>query len=1242
MRQYLREIWVKFGLDALEYEKGLEDVKKKTQGFINTVDKSSKSLTTTGKAIGVMSGALIGIGAISLKTFGEFEQSMANTASVAGATSEELQKLSDAARNMGEISVFSASQAADAMYFLASAGLKTEQIISALPGTLQLAAATQADLADTTKVVVSTLSAFQMESEEANRISNVFAATISGSQATMHKLGEGMKYVAPVMNALGISVEQTSAALGILYNAGYEGSQAGTYLRQSMLSLTKPTQQAEKALNKYGLSAKDINPETNSLAEILDKLKSAGIGAKGSMGDLAAIFDKRAAPAMQVMLNAGSEGLLEFESQITGTTKAADMAATQIDTLQGTVKLLRSALEETAIQVGQRLAPAFRWTADAVKYISNIFNSLPNSMKDVLVMVPMIAAGFGAVISPVMLLIAKLPILISTFKLARVAMLTTLGPISMITMGIIALGVAIAHFSGRQQRATKELKDNINAANDAIGAQIEQQRSAKSLSSEYENLASKTNRTEAENRRMQVIYNKLRSDYPELITGTKDYASALSEVSKVGGEATKEIERLIKLQKENAKLVNTLKQAEAVTEIRKAYEELGDTDAFTKLSEGINSVFSQGNQLIPMLYNIESRLKHTSDAVRKSVSSTMLGLGKSGVHYRELTSNIEKYVISGKNEEEMLRRAQNVRSDMNNLVKEQIRLMALDNEFSVKSRDESVKLTNAEQKRWNNVKGNLGIVSAYISAYQTATKNVSNYTSKLQGLAELQNEISGIESPEMLEDDFASDSGTGDSIDNRKKRNKMLLQLEIEFMREKLEALKSSKDKEVEIAMQYADLEREIRSKEIELSRQDQIDDAKELGVSLSQINDITNQKIANSEQQHRDDMLEIQKSFYEKSNSLALNRLENDKSVTLDELVFFRSALVSKLEELKAAGKIWNAEYMNILGNLKKTDDIIGNVMTKNLKSITERGKEILSGMSEAIDENRINEYLTLAREYKQILLAELETIKKYKGEESDEYKNKMMEMSEFIKKTEKDRLKEIRHYANVSSEIFLSGFDTIWDSFVKQGENAQLKIKDILASMKQEFFRFLGDIVRKIIQTQLLKLFTNILGGGFGSLLGIGGAIPNPVQSSLGSFTKKSGVQFLHAGETIAKVNRASDSNFRKVIGSGYDEKITKDGLYNTNAGDVIIPKRITNEYENARFRVSGVSDLIPKNAEREILKPEKSTDVSDSVGKAENNIFNMTLVNPIVESSEYWDKVYADKIVPAINRNKKRFGV
>ena len=200
----IRNLVVKIGADISSLSKGLRTAQSRLTKF-------SRSLTSIGTSLTMkVTMPLVLLAKQSLQTSAQFEQRMANAASVSGATGEELVRMTDLARHMGKTTVFSASQAADAMYYMASAGYKAEQMANAIEPILNLAAATQSDLAFATDTVIASLNQFQLESNQAQRVSNVFASSIGYSQATLEKLAYSMSYVGPVANSLGWNLEETA------------------------------------------------------------------------------------------------------------------------------------------------------------------------------------------------------------------------------------------------------------------------------------------------------------------------------------------------------------------------------------------------------------------------------------------------------------------------------------------------------------------------------------------------------------------------------------------------------------------------------------------------------------------------------------------------------------------------------------------------------------------------------------------------------------------------------------------------------------------------------------------------------------------------------------------------------------------------------------------------------------------------------------------------------------------------
>lgn len=423
----IRNLVVKIAADISSLSAGLQKAEKKLKGVSNSFGKIGNKLTAN------ITAPLMAITGLAVKVSAEFEQSMANAASVSGATGEELERMKEIAREMGAKTVFSASQAADAMYYMASAGYKVEQMGNAIQPILDLAAATQSDLAFTTDTVVASLNQFQLDSSEAERVTNVFAAAIGASQATLDKLGNSMHYVGPVANGLGWSIEETAGALSVLYNAGFDGSMAGTSLRQSLTALMNPSAQAKKIFDELGISLEDLNPTTNSMADIVNRLKNAGISTAQAME----VFGARAGPGMMALIAQGGDAIADMTTKITDTQSASVMAEKQLDTLQGRAKILKSQVEELALQIGDMLIPALSKLVG--KYISPLaerLGKLNAATKETVAKTAMFAASIG----PLCLVISKVVGVVAT--LAKIIPKLTAG-ISPASSAFLLLAVII-------------------------------------------------------------------------------------------------------------------------------------------------------------------------------------------------------------------------------------------------------------------------------------------------------------------------------------------------------------------------------------------------------------------------------------------------------------------------------------------------------------------------------------------------------------------------------------------------------------------------------------------------------------------------------------------------------------------------------------------------------------------------------------------------------------------------------
>jgi TP901 family phage tail tape measure protein len=564
--------------DILQVETNLDKFGKKNDQQSEQVKKSWTKNFKEINLAGIAAFAAIGYAVKqSIDTFAKFEQSMANVRSVTSASAADFQKLEEAAIVAGESTRFTASQAADAMYYLASAGLNATQVMDSLNGVLQLAGATQSDLAFTASTMAATLSQFSLDAEEATRVSNVFASAISNSQATMEKLQTSMKQVGPIAGALGISLEETTANLEALFNAGFAGEQAGTALRNILLDLSDSTGPVVKQLEALGVTFDRINPKNVGLTGAIEVLSESGI-------DLGNIFGKRVAAQMLVLAKTGGDALRELENEITNTNAAAEMYATQNDTLAGSIDFLKSAIESAQIKLVDELGPALRGVIDTLTAMVNAFNSLPGFVK--------LAIGVFAIGIPV---VSGFSIAISALSaaLAEVA-----GPITAIIGGIALLSGAIAAVVQAQE-------DYNNRFKNAADATDKQRSKIDELLTRYDDLKEKSKDNKDAQNELKTVIQALAGILPEAAIEWGEYGEAIDIVRGKAEQYTREelqneldlresdlqlrksqLDSIDKRIKENQELIKTYKAEKEA--IEKLLEKTTDPQEILNVQERLN------------------------------------------------------------------------------------------------------------------------------------------------------------------------------------------------------------------------------------------------------------------------------------------------------------------------------------------------------------------------------------------------------------------------------------------------------------------------------------------------------------------------------------------------------------------------------------------------------------------------------------------------------------------------------
>ena len=419
-----------FGAKTDQLEKAMGGVQRRLGGLQKNLNQAGRSLTVG------LTAPLTAIGASSFKVAADFEASMARVKAVSGATGSEFQSLEQLALDLGKSTVFTASEVASLEEEFAKLGFSTKEIQDATEATLFLAQATGSDLATASSVAGNTLRAFGLEADQTQRVADVMANSFSGTALSMDTFADSMKFVAPVAKSAGLSVEQTTALLGTLSNAGIKGSSAGTALRRIISELGSTSEGVGPAiarLAKEGLNLADAKDEVGRNAQSALLVLAEGVDTTAELTD--AFMD--------------AEG------------SAKDMADTMNDTAAGSLKRMGSAIEGAQISLGKALAPTVEAVANKVAKLAERFSNLGAGTQKTIAAIGGIAAALGPVSLGLGKLVGGIKNSIKALKALRLAIISN--PIGALATALTVVGVAAIGFISTMDNMTEEQREQLKA-----------------------------------------------------------------------------------------------------------------------------------------------------------------------------------------------------------------------------------------------------------------------------------------------------------------------------------------------------------------------------------------------------------------------------------------------------------------------------------------------------------------------------------------------------------------------------------------------------------------------------------------------------------------------------------------------------------------------------------------------------------------------------------------------------------
>ena len=471
------------GLDKVERQakktaRGMQALARQSLGAA-----SSLKLFRQAAALAAPAALVLGIRKAT-QAFLDFQLALNQVQAVAGATASQMGQLRQQAFDLGTSTKFSATEAAQAQFFLAQAGLSVKNVMEALPGVLQLATAGNLDLARAADIATDVMSGYGLTVDQLGRINDVMATTAANANTNILQMGTALTYAGPVAAAAGRPIEETSAAIGLLASAGFKGELGGTALRGSIARLLSPSKEAATIIKNLGVEITDSTGKMRPLTDIVKQFGEAGLTA----GQAMEIFGLRAGPGMLALISRGAPALERFIGLLNDSEGAAqDMAETMVSGFVRSALEMLKTLQAMTTQIGGALSPVLaelavlvtasaRSVGDFVESIAPQIEGLAGWMNRMQHEVRLVSAVIGGV------LVAGVGLAVVAFgKLAVATTVATgglnliipaiagvIGTLALLRPGHIAAAAAAEEAAGRTSRAYDLTKQHIDETREKL------------------------------------------------------------------------------------------------------------------------------------------------------------------------------------------------------------------------------------------------------------------------------------------------------------------------------------------------------------------------------------------------------------------------------------------------------------------------------------------------------------------------------------------------------------------------------------------------------------------------------------------------------------------------------------------------------------------------------------------------------------------------------------------------------
>lgn len=348
---------------------------------------------------GVVMGGLIGTAmTVAVKKFADFDQAMSSVSAATHESTSNMELLRQAALDAGASTVFSATEAANAIEELAKAGVSTSDILGGgLKGALDLASAGNLGVADAAGIAATSLKMFNLEGDDMSHVADLLAAGAGKAMGDVSDLSQALNQAGLVANQTGLSIEETTAGLAAFAEQGLLGSDAGTSFKSMLQRLTPQSAEAEKMMNELGISAYDASGQFIGLADFAGNLQSAlkDLTPEQRNSAMATMFGSDAVRAAGVIYSQGEDGIRDWIAAVDDQGYAAQTAAKRLDNLKGDLEALGGAMETALITTGSAANDTLRTMVQALTGLADLYNDLPRPVQDTVAAVRGATAAVG-------------------------------------------------------------------------------------------------------------------------------------------------------------------------------------------------------------------------------------------------------------------------------------------------------------------------------------------------------------------------------------------------------------------------------------------------------------------------------------------------------------------------------------------------------------------------------------------------------------------------------------------------------------------------------------------------------------------------------------------------------------------------------------------------------------------------------------------------------------------------------